>query len=159
MWRGHPDNASADAWSNLRASIDAALELTSDTGIHLGIEPELANVVCSAKSCHRLIQETRSSRLRVVYDGANLLQPGDLNRQAFVFEEALGLLAPHIALTHAKELDAQGHPGNLGPGSGSLDWPSWFAGLHRIGYQGPVIMHGLAESEVSPAVRFLSPFL
>lgn len=159
MWRAHPDNTSPEAWADLRASIDCALELTADTGIGLGIEPELANVISSSKACHRLLREVGSPRLRVVYDGANLLQPPDLGRQLEIFAEALDLLGPSIALTHAKELDAHGHPGSLGPGSGSLDWSAWFAGLRRIGYQGPVILHGLAESEVPPAIRFLSPFL
>lgn len=159
MWRAHSDNNSPEAWADLRDSIDHALHITADTGIALGIEPELSNVVSSAKACHRLLREVGSPRLRVVYDGANLLQPQDLGRQSEIFAEALDLLGPSIALTHAKELDAHGHPGNLGPGSGSLDWPAWFAGLRRIGYQGPVILHGLAEFEVPPAIRFLSPFL
>lgn len=159
MWRAHPDNGSAEAWADLHESINHALELTANTGIALGIEPELSNVVSSAKACDRLLREVGSPRLRVVYDGANLLQPQDLAGQSEIFAKALELLSPSIALVHAKELDAHGHPGNLGPGSGSLDWAAWSAGLRRIGYQGPVILHGLAESEVSPAVQFLSPLL
>lgn len=155
MWRAHPDNASPDAWSDLCRSMDQALQSTEDSGIVLGIEPELSNVVSSAARCRHLLDTLRSPRLRVVLDGANLLTPSDLQRQASVFAEAFDLLGPDIAMAHAKEIDAQGHPTPLGAGSGHLDWTSFFHGLKTSAFRGPLILHGLDEASVPDAVRFL----
>lgn len=155
MWRGHPDNASPEAWSDLCRSLEQALHSTEDSGIVFGIEPELSNVVSSAARCRQLLDALRSPRLRVVLDGANLLTPSDLQRQAAIFAEAFDLLGPDIAMAHAKEIDAQGHPTPLGAGSGHLDWTAFFRGLKTIAFRGPLILHGLDEASVPDAVRFL----
>lgn len=155
MWHAHPANATPDAWRDLRASLDQALAITASSGILLGIEPEQANVVSSARACRRLLDEVGSPRLRVVMDGANLLTPADLGRQGEVFREAFDLLGPDIALAHAKEIAADGGADGRGAGSGSLDWDEFIAGLRRVGYTGALILHGLSEASVGPAVAYL----
>jgi sugar phosphate isomerase/epimerase len=155
MWRAHPENRSPEAWQALCGSLELALKLTETTGIEFGIEPELANVVDSAHSCRKLLDDLKSPRLRVVLDGANLLQANDLPRQTDIFAEAFDLLGPDVSMAHAKELDAQGNPSGLAPGSGAICWDAFFAGLHRIQFQGPVVLHGLAENTVPSAMEFL----
>src|ERR1700744_1003039 len=56
MWKHHPENRSAAAWKDLRAELDFALELVAGSGIHLGIEPEPANVICDALTAERLLK-------------------------------------------------------------------------------------------------------
>ena len=41
QWRGHPDNSSLEAWSDLRTEMEAAIEIAERFDIFLGIEPEL----------------------------------------------------------------------------------------------------------------------
>ncbi len=155
MWCAHRENSSPEAWLDLCESLELALQLTETTGIEFGIEPELANVVDSARSCRKLLDELKSPRLRVVLDGANLLHANDLTRQPDIFSEAFDLLGPDVSMAHAKELDAQGNPSGLAPGFGAIRWDAFFAGLHRIQFQGPVVLHGLAESVVPSAVQFI----
>ena len=156
MWRAHRDNASPQAWRELRLGIDTALESTASSGVHLGIEPETGNVIDSAKRCRRLLDEVGSPRLKVVLDPANLLDPGDPGRQRELLDEAFDLLGDSLALAHAKELAPDWMPDGRGPGRGILDWGYYLDRLWRTGFTGSLILHGLREAEVGAALRFLS---
>lgn len=155
MWKAHPDNATAEAWADLLNGLATALETTASTGIAFGIEPELANVVDSARTCRRLLDEFRTPRLRVVIDGANLLAPADLGCQDAVFAEAFELLGRDIGLAHAKEIGPDGHADGRGPGAGILDWRAFLRHLQQARFDGPLVMHGLNETAVPAAVAFL----
>ena len=72
MWRRHPDNARPEAWRDLLATMQEALEMAEEHGITLAFEPETNNVVDSAKKGRRLLNEMRSPRLKVIMDAANL---------------------------------------------------------------------------------------
>jgi sugar phosphate isomerase/epimerase len=49
MWRRHPDNDAPDAWNDLLHTMEEALTLTEETGVTLAFEPEVSNVVDSAR--------------------------------------------------------------------------------------------------------------
>lgn len=156
MWRVHPDNASPAAWRDLRLGIDSALAATESSRILLGIEPETSNVVDSARSCRRLLDETNSPRLRVVMDPANLLGPGDPSGQSEIMTSAFDLLGDSITLAHAKELGPDLQPDGRGPGRGIMDWPGYIQLLHSCRHVGALVLHGLREEETAPAVLYLS---
>jgi sugar phosphate isomerase/epimerase len=155
MWRGHPDNASPAAWRDLLDALEAAIAIAEEHDVTLGFEPEPANVIDSASRGRRLLDELRSPSLKVVLDAANLFRPGDLPRMAQVLDEAFALLGPDIVLAHAKDLTRGGKAGEVAAGRGYLDYDRYLALLHGAGYSGPLILHGLAESEVSGSVAFL----
>ena len=48
MWRQHPDNDTREAWRDLLASVEQALEVAEENGVTLAFEPEVNNVVDSA---------------------------------------------------------------------------------------------------------------
>ncbi len=73
MWTAHPQNDSPGSWRQLVESLRTALALTAQSGVTLAIEPEPANVVASAKQAVRLIDEINSPRLKIVFDGVNLM--------------------------------------------------------------------------------------
>ncbi len=155
MWRRRPENDSPEAWNDMLASITQAVEIADRTNVTLAIEPEVSNVVDSAAKARRLLDEIGSSRLKVVLDGANLFPAGTLPRMCAILDEACDLLGPDIVLAHAKDLAADGEAGDRAAGTGLLDYDHYLAGLARVGYQGPLILHGLREDEVGSAVRFL----
>ena len=57
MWRAHPDNQTAQAWTDLRATLDVLLDAARDAGVQLGVEPEFANVVADAPTAARLLEQ------------------------------------------------------------------------------------------------------
>jgi sugar phosphate isomerase/epimerase len=157
MWRRHPDNATAEAWRDMLAGVEAALGVAEAHDVTLAFEPEHNNVVDSAAAGRRLLDEMRSRHLRVVIDAANLLAGPDLERQGATLREAFELLADDLVLAHAKDVRRDGTI--VAAGLGELDYDHYLALLAQTGRDVPLIMHGLAESEVPDSVAFLNAAL
>jgi sugar phosphate isomerase/epimerase len=155
MWRAHPDNDSEGAWKDLTTSMTKALTTADKHGVQLGVEPEIGNVVSSARKARRLLDELRSPRLKIVLDPANLFGPGDLRRSTEILDEAFDLLGPDLVMAHAKELVAPGEAGGRALGEGVLDWDHYLHLLRAANFSGPLIMHGFAEADVDRSVQFL----
>jgi sugar phosphate isomerase/epimerase len=153
QWRAHPDNDRPDAWADLLDSMETALQIAERHDIELGIEPELANVVNSAEKARRLIDEFGSRRVRIVFDPANLFEVASLAEQRDIVSRAIDLLADRIVMGHAKDRDASGAFATAG--KGVLDYPHYLGRLAAAGFDGPLVTHGLAESEAPGVAAFL----
>jgi sugar phosphate isomerase/epimerase len=90
-------------------------------------------------------------------DAANLFDAGDparrLSRSEDVLKEAFQLLGEDILLAHAKDVNTSGEV--VAVGKGDLDYGLYLGHLKEAGYEGPLIMHGLAEEEVEASLAFL----
>lgn len=155
MWRGHPDNNSSAAWHDLCHALAEALIFAEEFGVTLGVEPEVSNVVDSARKARRLLDEMTSSRLKIIMDGANLFHTGELPRMREILDEAFDLLGRDIVIAHAKDLSHDGEAGNLAVGAGVLDYDHYLALLQAAGFGGPLILHGLSENQVEGCLAFL----
>ncbi len=156
MWRAHPENRSAQAWSDLRQALEQVLPLAETKGIVLGVEPEPANVIDSAAKARRLLVEMRSPALKIVYDAANLVQPHPVAEHGRILTEAAQLLGPDIVLAHAKDLAySNGSVRFVAAGRGVVDYRLVFKLLGDAGFRGAMILHSLSEAEVPGCVAFL----
>ena len=153
QWRWHPDNASDAAWGDLRAEMEAAVAIAERFDIELGIEPELANVVSSARAARRLLDEMKSKRLRIVLDPANLFEVADTAERHRLIDEAVDLLAAEIGMAHAKDRNPDGS--FAAAGQGVVDFPHFIDRLKVAGFDGPLITHGLTEAEAPDVGAFL----
>lgn len=157
MWRRHPDNAGPEAWRDLLASMQEALEMAEEHGVTLAFEPEPANVVDSAEKGRRLLDEMRSPHLKVVVDAVNLFDARDparwLPRSEEVMAEAFDLLGGDLILAHAKDVTESGEV--VAVGKGDLDYDLYLKLLNKAGYGAPLVVHGLAEEEVEGSLAFL----
>ena len=155
MWRAHPGNQAPEAWRDLGASMREALKIAAEFGVTLGVEPEVANVVDSAIKARRLLDEQQSPHLKIIFDGANLFPAGTLPRMREILQEAVRLLSTDIVIAHAKDLDHDGEAGHLAAGKGLLDYDFYLGLLRQAGFRGPLLLHGLAETEATECARFL----
>ena len=155
MWRQHPENNSPEAWEDLVASMNQALQIAEENEVTLAFEPEVSNVVDSASKGRRLLDEMQSPYLKVIMDGANIFHKGELPRMREILDEAFDLLGEHIILAHAKDLDHDGEAGHKAAGKGLLDYDQYLSLLDSIGFDVPLILHGLREAEVDECVAFL----
>ena len=153
MWRWHPDNATPAAWTDMRASIGQALRCAEAHDVVLGVEPEHGNVVVDAPAARRLLDEVGSPHLKVVLDAANLIRPGELDRQARTLGRAFELLGGELVLAHAKDVLDDGTV--VAAGQGGLDYARYVSLLRAAGYDGPLVLHGLTPAEVPASVAFL----
>jgi sugar phosphate isomerase/epimerase len=155
MWRRHPENDSPEAWEDLVASMKEALQIAEENKVTLAFEPEVSNVVDSASKGRRLLDEMQSPYLKVVMDAANIFHKGELPRMREILDEAFALLGEYIVIAHAKDLDHDGDAGHKAAGKGLLDYDQYLSLLNTIGFDVPLILHGLSEEQVDECVAFL----
>ncbi|HUT61196.1 MAG TPA: sugar phosphate isomerase/epimerase [Phycisphaerae bacterium] len=160
MWRWHPENDSPEAWKDLVATMSRAVEIAQEKNVTLAFEPEANQVVGTARKSRRLLDEMQSPCLKVVMDAANLFHTGELSssdelsRIPEVLDEAFELLGEDIVIAHAKDVDQQGER-HVAAGKGVLDYDRYLSLLHAAGFDGPIVLHTLEESEVAQCVAFL----
>ena len=151
----HPDNDSPAAWRDMAACVREATDIARQAGVVLAFEPEVNNVVDSARKARRLLDEIGSPHLKVTIDPANIFHAGELPRMREILEEAFVLVGKDIVLAHAKDLDHDGDAGHKAAGQGKLDYDRYLALLHTGGFKGPLLLHGLSEAQVPGCVAFL----
>ena len=154
-WRWHPDNDSKAAWKDLVHSMEVALCIADEYDVVLAIEPEVTNVISSPIKARQLLDEMKSSYLKVVIDGSNIFSAGDLERMHEVLDKAFEYIHDDIVIAHAKDLTRDGEAGNVPAGQGLLDYDHYIELLIRYGFDGPIILHGLEESQVTESIAFM----
>ena len=155
MWRRHPDNDSPAAWHDMVACVRAATAIAEQEGVVLAFEPEVNNVVDSAKKSRRLMDEVHSPHLKMTMDAANLFHKGELAHMDRILDDAFALVGHDIVLAHAKDLSHDGDAGHEAAGHGRLDYDRYISLLHKYGFRGPLLLHGLSEAQVPGCVAFL----
>jgi sugar phosphate isomerase/epimerase len=155
MWKWHPDNDSKEAWDDMVRSIEAALIAAEKNNLMLAFEPESENVTNSSIRGRKLLDELRNPRLRIIIDPANLISPK--RNQKEVLDEAFTLLGDAIVIAHAKDRNNDFEP--CAAGKGILDFEYYLQGLKKIGFTGPLIMHGLEEEDIAFSRDFLQRIL
>jgi len=155
MWLPHPDNNTPEAWKDLVASMERALQIAEEYGVTLAFEPEVDNVVDSARKARRIIDEMGSSRLKIIMDCANIFHEGELPRMSEILDEAFDLLGKDTVFAHAKDLDHDGAAGHLPAGKGLLDYERYLSLLSGLGSDIQLVLHGLSEAQVDESVAFL----
>ena len=154
QWRHHPGNAGAEAWADMLSEFALLLDVAETHGILIGVEPEPANVVSSARKAEELLKTFPGSRLRMVLDPANLLEGVAATDRAAVIDEAFDLLGDTVALAHAKHRDESGKV--VPAGQGIVDWPHFLKGLRAAGFDGDLVAHGITPAEAPQVAAFLA---
>ncbi|WP_457151418.1 sugar phosphate isomerase/epimerase family protein [Mesorhizobium sp. P5_C1] len=157
QWAYHPDNADPAAWSDMATEMAKALALAEAAGVDLGIEPEQANIVTSAKDATTLIAEMGSKRLKIVLDPANLFEHATPGEARTIVAAAIGEAAGHIAMAHAKDRYGDGRFASAG--QGIVDFPDFIARLKAVGFDGALVTHGLSAGEAPGVAAFLRRLL
>jgi sugar phosphate isomerase/epimerase len=155
MWRKHPDNDTPAAWADLLVQLEEAVRVAEKYGVTLGVEPEIGNTINSVDKARRLLDEVRSPQLKIVMDGANIFQRGQLPQMRKVLDQAFELLGSDIALAHAKDLDQDGEAGHVAAGRGRLDYRYYLELLKRSGFEGSIILHALKPTEAKDRLAFV----
>ncbi|MFN0111509.1 MAG: sugar phosphate isomerase/epimerase family protein [Blastocatellia bacterium] len=155
MWRRHPDNDTPEAWRDMAASMRVAADIARQNRVILAFEPEVNNVVNSAKKARRLMDEIGSPHLKVTLDAANLFHTGELPRMKEILDEAFTLVGKDIVLAHAKDLDHDGDAGHMAAGQGKLDYDRYVGLLRKYKFPGPLLLHSLTEAQMPGCVAFL----
>jgi sugar phosphate isomerase/epimerase len=155
MWRHHPKNDSPEAWHDMAACVRDAVDIAQPSGVTLAFEPEVNNVVDSAKKARQLLDEIASPHLKVTMDASNLFHAGEFAHMSDVLDESFSLVGKDIVMAHAKDVSHDGDAGHEAAGHGKLDYDRYLSLLHANGFKGPLFLHGLTEAQVPGCVAFL----
>ena len=79
--------------------------------------------------------------------------PASSTDSSDTLREAFALLGDALVLAHAKDVREDGTV--VAAGSGGLDYGLYVRLLRDAGYDGPLVLHGLAEEQVPAAAAFL----
>lgn len=154
MWKGHPDNSSAEAWDEMIGSMKEMIKIADEFDVFLGIEPEFANIIDSATNARRAIDQLGSKRLKIILDPANLFLPSNVHLMQPIIQEAFELLKPEIVMGHGKDFRVENNEiVHVAAGKGILDYPFYLNLLKHL--EVPLIIHGLKEEEVDPAIQYI----
>jgi sugar phosphate isomerase/epimerase len=155
MWRRHPDNDSPQSWRDMVACMREATGIAREANVVLAFEPEVNNVVDSARKARRLLDEIGSPHLKVTMDAANIFHAGELPRMKEMLDEAFALVGKDVVLAHAKDLDHDGDAGHIPAGHGVLDYDRYVGLLRAYHVKGPLLLHGLTPAQVPGCMAFL----
>ncbi len=153
MWHWDDDNDTSEAWRDMAASFARAVEVADAADVDLAIEPETGNIINSPQRARRLIDDIGSPRIKVIVDVANMVNPGEEARLPRAMADTFDLLADRIVLAHAKDRTATGTV--VPAGEGIVPWQHLLDDLDRIGYCGPIVIHGTNEQGAATAIRYL----
>lgn len=157
-WMWHDDNLKDSSWDDLMRSTEEILKYAEENRVILGVETETSNIINTPERARKYLDMAGSPHLKIIMDGANLFRPEQVPDMKKVLEEAFDLLGADIVLVHAKDFTADPAAGTLeyvAPGRGMLDYGLYVRLLERSGYQGALIMHGLAEEEIPRSRDYL----
>lgn len=153
-WRRHPANDEPQSWTDMCREFEIICDLAEQHDIVIGVEPELANIVSSAGKAAQLLTEFPGSRIQIILDPANILEDVAPEHHHRTIDEALDLLGAAIGLAHAKD---RHEDGSVAPaGRGIIDWHHFLGGLSRVGFDGPLIAHGMSADEAPAVAAFLT---
>lgn len=155
MWRYDRENGSPESWRDMVACVREATGIAREANVVLAFEPEISNVVDSARKARRLLDEIASPHLKVNIDPANLFPAGELPRMKEILDEAFALVGKDMVLAHAKDLDHDGEAGHKPAGQGVLDYDRYLALLRKYRFPGPLLLHGLTVAQVPGCMAFL----
>ena len=154
-WAWHADNLTEAAWSDLMRSTEQILRYAEDNHIILGVETEVSNIICTPEKARRYLDTVGSPNLKIIMDGANLFRPEQVPRMAEILQESFDALGKDIVLAHAKDFSLRGDISFVAAGEGELDFPLYIRLLKQYGYGGPLVLHGLARSQIEKSAAFL----
>jgi len=155
MWRRHPDNDTPAAWTDLLSSVEQVIQTAEKYDIALGVETEVGNTVNTVRKTRQLLDTISSPHLKVIMDGANIFQKGELPNMRAKLDEAFDLLGADIVLAHAKDLDRDGEAGHVPAGLGKLDYPYYLHKLQECRYDGAIILHALKPEQALERLAFV----
>lgn len=157
QWAWHSENTDPSAWVDMSFEMSRALDLAEGYGVNLGIEPEQANIVRTAKDATKLIKEMKSKRLKIVLDPANLFEKSDVDTARNIVAESVEISAEHLGMIHAKDRNSDGSFATAG--HGIVDFQDFLTRVQATGFNGPLITHGLDASEAKSVAGFLKGVL
>lgn len=115
----HSEEALQVFIGNLRPVVECAEKM----GVILAIEPVFKHIVCNPVRARRVLDTIASPNLQIIFDPVNLLDLSNYQDREAIFEEAMDLLGPDIAMIHIKDFVIRdGKMDSVAAGTGEMNY-------------------------------------
>lgn len=158
MWVPHPDNETKEAWQDMAACMELAIQAAEQFDLLLGLETEASNILNSPEKVRKLIHDMQSDRLRVIMDGANLFQVGTAHKSMVrdILKNGFDLLGEYVVVAHGKDIKEGDGIDFTYTGGGIVDFAFFLDELDKIHFKDGMIIHGTkSEVEIQKSVAFM----
>jgi len=156
-WEWSPSNATEQAMEHLVDAVRPLAEEAGRSGIVLGFEPYVMNVVHSPQRAVEFMRRLAMPNAKLVADPAGMLTQLTLGAQKALLPEMFRCIAPYIGLVHVEDCrpDPEGHFRWLGAGEGEIDYALFMDLLADCGYDGPYILEHLTMERIPGSRDFV----
>ena len=120
-----PECRTEKALSTFVKELKGVVKCAENYGVTLAIEPVARHIVWGPKVCRKVLDEVGSYNLQVLFDPVNMLDLDNVDHRDEVFQEAIELLGPDIAMVHFKDfirVDEGYGLKSVGAGTGEMDY-------------------------------------
>ncbi|MDT8895204.1 sugar phosphate isomerase/epimerase family protein [Halomonas sp. I1] len=148
------ENFHEEPFQEVLSSVRELVDEAEKFGVIVGIEPGVNHPIHSPRTMKRLLDETRSNNLQVIFDPVNLLTADNHERQDKILSEAFSLWGDRIAVIHAKDFtidDGRIVPAPVGKGLMNYKFV-----LEHLSPHINIILDETSPEHVEDAVRFLN---
>ncbi len=117
--RNHSEEALEIFIKNLRPVVEYAEKM----GVIFAIEPVYKHIVCNPQRARRVLDETASPNLQIIFDPVNLLDICNYHNREQIIREAIETLGNDIAVVHIKDFVVEnGELVSVAAGTGEMDY-------------------------------------
>ena len=117
--RNHSEEALEIFIKNLRPVVVYAEKM----GVIFAIEPVYKHIVCNPQRARRVLDETASPNLQIIFDPVNLLDICNYHNREQIIREAIETLGNDIAVVHIKDFVVEnGELVSVAAGTGEMDY-------------------------------------
>ena len=102
------ENNRENAYARLLDSVKRMTETAEKEGVFIGIEPVAEHTVNGPEMMKRLIDDVGSDKIKVIFDGPNMLLPETIKQQDAIFESTYKLLGERMEIVHLKNFVIEG---------------------------------------------------
>ena len=116
-------NHSMEALNVFVNNLRSVVEYAEKMGVILAIEPVYKHIVWNPVQARKVLDTINSPNLQIIFDPVNLLDLSNYRERDAIFEEAIDLLGPDIAMIHIKDFVIKdGKMDSVAAGTGEMNY-------------------------------------
>lgn len=116
-------NHSEEALELFIQRVKPVVKYAEDAGVIFAIEPVWKHIVCNSQRARKVLDAIDSPNLQIIFDPVNLLDISNYEDREAIFDEAMNLLGPDIAMIHIKDFVVEdGELKSVAAGTGLMDY-------------------------------------
>ena len=116
-------NHSMEALNVFMNNLRPVVEYAEKMGVILAIEPVYKHIVWNPVQARKVLDTINSPNLQIIFDPVNLLDLSNYRERDAIFEEAIDLLGPDIAMIHIKDFVIKdGKMDSVAAGTGEMNY-------------------------------------